>query len=147
MAIKTSTGLRNQMLDTNPLKTVFNLGFLKIYAGTVPADADASIGSATLLCTVSVNSTGTGITFASTASGGTIVKNSGEVWSGVNVATGTATFYRLVAAGDTGASSTTEARVQGTVATSGADLNLTSTSLTSAATQSIDYYSLTLPTA
>jgi hypothetical protein len=94
-----------------------------------------------------VNSTGTGITFASTASGGTIVKNSGEVWSGVNVATGTATFYRLVAAGDTGASSTTEARVQGTVATSGADLNLTSTSLTSAATQSIDYYSLTLPTA
>jgi hypothetical protein len=147
MAIKTSTGLRNQMLDTNPLKTVFNLGFLKIYAGAVPADADASIGSATLLCTVSVNSTGTGITFASTASGGTIVKNSGEVWSGVNVATGTATFYRLVAAGDTGASSTTEARVQGTVATSGADLNLTSTSLTSAATQSIDYYSLTLPTA
>jgi hypothetical protein len=35
MAIKTSTGLRNQMLDTNPLKTVFNLGFLKIYDSSV----------------------------------------------------------------------------------------------------------------
>jgi UDP-N-acetylglucosamine enolpyruvyl transferase len=147
MAIKTSTGLRNALLDTGSLKSTFNLGFLKIYAGTVPADADASLGSATLLCTVSVNSTGTGITFAASASGGTIVKNSGEVWSGVNVATGTASFYRLVTAGDTGGASTTEARIQGTVATSGADLNLTSTSLTASATQTIDYYSLSLPTA
>ncbi len=140
MAQKMSTGLCNKLLDTNPLKTIFNLGFLKIYGGSVPATADAA-ASATLLCTVSVSSGGTGVTFETTASGGVILKKSSETWSGVNAASGTATHYRLVAAGDTGASSTTEARIQGTVGTGGADMNLGSTSLTSAATFTINYFS------
>lgn len=145
MSIKSSTGLRNQLLDANPLKTIFNLGFIKIYAGTVPTSADDSIGAATLLCTISNNATGTGITFAASASGGSISK-SAETWKGVNAATGTAAFYRHVAAGDTGGSSTTEARVQGLVGTSGSDLNLTSISLVSGADQAIDFYTVTLPT-
>jgi hypothetical protein len=147
MALKSSTGLRNKLLDTGSLKSIFNLGFIKIYAGTAPASADDSLGAATLLCTISVNSTGTGITFAASASNGTLVKNSGEAWSGVNVANGTAAFYRLVAPDDTGASSTTEARIQGTCGTSGADLNLTNVALVSGAAQTVDYYSVSLPTA
>ena len=68
------------------------------------------------------------------------------VWSGVNVATGTATFYRHVGAADDGTLSTTQPRIQGTVGTVGAELNLSSTSLTTGATQTIDYYSIALPT-
>ena len=61
---------------------------------------------ATLLCAVTVNSTGTGINFDTAASGGVLQKAPGEVWSGVNVATGVASFYRHVAAGDAGDAST-----------------------------------------
>ena len=43
MAERMSTGLCNQLLDTAPLKDIFDLGFIKIYSGTVPSTADASI--------------------------------------------------------------------------------------------------------
>lgn len=144
--MKASTGLRNKLLDTGPLNSVLDLGFIKIYAGTEPATADAAIGAATLLCTISNNSTATGIKLETAASAGSIPKESTEVWSGVNVAGGTATFYRHVAPGDDGTLSTTQARLQGTIGTSGADLNLSSINLSNGATQTIDYYSVTLPT-
>lgn len=146
MAFQISTALSNKMLDTAPLRTVMNLGFIKIYAGTPPADADAAIGSATLLCTVSNNATATGLTLAATAAARTIAKNGSEVWSGVNAASGTAAFFRYVAVGDTGAASTTEARIQGTVGTGGADMNLSSVNLTSGAIQALDFGNFTLPT-
>lgn len=146
MTLKTSTGLRNQLLDTDSLRNIMDLGTLKIYGGTVPADADAALTGATLLCTITNNSTATGLTLDSAAVDGTLGKAPAEVWSGVNAASGTATFYRHVAAGDTGAASTTQARVQGEVAVFGAELNLTSTTLASGATQNIDFYTLALPT-
>jgi hypothetical protein len=146
MAIKTSTGLRNKILDTSAFRTFMNLGFIKIYTGSQPADADAAV-TGTLLCTISNNSTGTGLTMAASATSGTIVKAAAEVWSGTNAATGTAGYYRHVAAGDDGTSSTTQARIQGSIGTSGADMNLSSVSLTNGATQTIDNYSITLPTA
>jgi len=145
MALKASTGLRNKLLDTNPLKTIFNLGFLEIYAGTIPADADQSIGGATLLVRISNNNTTTGLTFASTASAGAITKNLGETWSKAAAGTGTATFWRFVAAGDTGALSTTEARIQGTIGLVGADLNVSSLSYTATTVYTIDSFALSLP--
>lgn len=147
MTIKTSTGLRNKLLDTGSFKSVMALGFLKIYSGAVPADADAALGAATLLCTISVNSSGTGLSMDTSAAAGVLVKAPADIWSGVNAATGTASFYRHVAVSDDGTLSTTQARVQGLVATAGADMNLSSVSLVSAATQTVDFYSLALPTA
>jgi hypothetical protein len=94
---------------------------------------------------VSVNSGGTGVTFESAAADGTIVKESSEVWSGLNVASGTATFYRHVAPSDTGALSTTEARIQGTIGLAGTDMVLTNNVLANGATQTIDYYAVNLP--
>lgn len=146
MSLKSSTGLRNKLMATNPLKTIMAAGFVKIYAGTVPATADDAIGSATLLCTISINSTGTGVNFDTAAVGDTLSKAPAEVWSGVNTASGTATFYRHVAVGDDGTSSTTQARLQGLCGVAGAELNLSSTALTNGATQTIDYYSVALPT-
>jgi len=145
MTLRASTGLRNGILVTGSVKNQLDLGFLKIYAGTVPSDADASLGSATLLATITKNGDDvTGLTFAATASAGAVSK-ANEVWSGTNVTTGTATFYRFVLTGDTGALSTTEKRIQGSVATSGADLVMTSTSLSSGAPTNIDFFSLSYP--
>lgn len=145
MAIKTSTGLRNKLLDTSPLKTIFSLGFLEVWSGTVPTDADQSTSGATLLCRFSNNNTATGLTFASTAAAGAITKNLAETWSKAAAATGTATFYRFVAAGDTQALSTTEARIQGTVGVSGADLNLATLAFVAATVYTVDSYSLSIP--
>jgi hypothetical protein len=146
MTVKASTGLRNYMLDTGSAKAGLNLGFIKIYAGVEPATADASLGSATLLCTLSNNSTGTGLTLEAAAAAGIILKNAAETWSGNNVAGGVAAFYRHVAPGDTGASSTTERRVQGSIATAGADMNMSNTTLVNGAPQTLDYYAVALPT-
>lgn len=153
MALKLSTSLRNCMLGDSPLSVALALGFIKIYAGTEPANADAAVpGGATLLCTISVNSTGDGLSFGP-PNNGTIPKDSGEVWSGVvsNVGGLNAAWYRHVGAADTGVALTDpadidEPRLQGTIGVSGADMNLSSVLLTNGATQTIDYYSVTQPT-
>jgi hypothetical protein len=141
--MKASTGLRNKMLDTGSVKSILALGFIKIYGGAVPADADAAV-TGTLITTVSVNSTGTGLSMGTAAAG--VLPKASEVWSGVNAASLTATYFRHVAAGDDGTLSTTQDRIQGTVGTAGADLNLSSTALTNGATQTIDFYNIALPT-
>ena len=146
MTIMESTGLRNKTLDTGSMRSVLNLGFVRIYAGTIPATADASIGSATLLCTLSESGTGTGLTLAAAAVDGVIFKEPTETWSGTNVAGGVATFYRHVAVGDTGASSTTQARIQGNVAAAGSDMNLTAgTTLTNGAPLTLNSYYISRP--
>ena len=148
MAIKTSTGLRNQLMDTAALRTIFNLGFLNIYDGPVPATADDALDAANhLLVQISNAGTGTGLTFAASAVGGAITKTLAETWSGVSVAAGDASFYRLITPGDTGAQSTTYARVQGLINTSGSDLNMTTTTLAISTSYPVDSFSLSLPTA
>lgn len=145
MSLKASTGLRNAMLVTGSLKSQLDLGFIKIYAGTVPTDADQSLGAATLLCTITKNGDGvTGLTIAATASAGAVAKFN-EIWSGTNATTGTASFWRFIKTGDTGTLSTTEVRLQGTAATSGSELVMTSTSLAGGAPQNIDYFTVALP--
>lgn len=146
MPLKTSTGLRNKILDTGSLRATLSLGAIRIYSGAVPATADAALGTAVLLTTISNNSTATGLTFDAAASGGILSKAPAEVWSGLNVAGGVASFYRHAAPADTGALSTTEARIQGTCAVAGADMNLTNTTLANGATHTVDFYQVNLPT-
>lgn len=146
MALKLSTGLRNKLMDTGSLKSTFALGFLKIYSGVAPLDVDAAV-TGVLLCTISVSGGATGLSFDVSAVAGIISKPAGVVWSGTNVATGSASYYRHTAVGDDGTLSTTQARIQGNIATVGADLNLSSTSLVSGASQALDYYSVTIPSA
>lgn len=146
MAIKISTGLSNKLLDTGSLRATMAAGFLRIYTGAPPADADAAV-TGTLITTISISSGGTGINFDTAAAAGVLAKAPAEVWSGVNGSTNTAGYFRHVAVGDTGVSSATQARIQGTVGVTGADLNLTSVSLVSAATQVIDFYTVAMPLA
>lgn len=145
MTVKTSTGLANKMLDTGSVKSIMDGGLIKIYAGAVPATADDAVGSATLLCTITAS--GSGLTLGAAADRA-IPKEASEVWSGVNVAGGVATFYRHVAPGDTGAASVTQPRAQGLIAQFGSDMNFTlGTTLANGATQSLQFYQFYLPSA
>lgn len=147
MSTQFSTGLRNDMLVTGSLKSLMDGGFLKFYSGPVPASADAALdGANTLLCTISNNGTGTGLTLATSASGGTVAKNASEVWKGTNSASGAASFVRFVKSSDTGAASITERRIQGLVDVVGAEANLSNVVLTSGAEQLIDSCVFALPT-
>lgn len=146
MAIKPSTGLRNSILVTGSLKAALANGFIKIYSGTPPADADAAV-TGTMLCTIGDGDSVTGLNLGATATAGVVEKDAGESWQGTCAATGTATYYRHVGASDTGALSTTEPRIQGTVGTVGTDLELSSVALVSAAVQTIDFYSIAFPAA
>ena len=84
------------------------------------------------------------------AAAGVLTKDSTQTWSGVAVATGTAGWCRFEAAvTDGGALDSTESvkRMDGSVSTSGAELNLSATSIVNTATQTVDTFSCTLPTA
>ena len=145
MALKLSTGLRNAMLDSANFKTQMDGGLINVYDGTVPATADAALSGNTLLCTFSLNSTGSGISFDTTATGDTIAKAPAEVWAGDPVVTGTATFYRHVASGDDGTLSTTQARIQGQVG-AGNEMLLATNVFTVGVNRALDYYTFTMPT-
>lgn len=145
MAMKISTALAKAMLDTGSFKASLTGMKLKIYAGTEPATADAALGGATLLVTISDNGGAGALSFEASAVANTIQKLSSQVWSGTNSATGTATFCRLELASDTGTASTTEIRVQGDVGIAGKFCNLSSVALTSGATQTVNSMAITLP--
>ena len=145
MGFEISVALRNALLVE--MKTQLDGGVIRIYddSAAIPSSPTDAVGSAVLLCTVSNNSAGTGINFDTAPASGTLAKAPAETWSGTNAASGTAAFYRFSALSDTGAYSTTEDRLQGTIGTVNADLLLSSTTLTSGNTQRVDYYTVGMP--
>lgn len=149
MALIFSTGFKNEVLDTGSVKTTFDDGYIDVYAGTVPADADAALGGATLLVTYSDNGAaegaGNGLDLDTAAAGGAIGKAPAQVWKGNAAATGTASFFRYRQTGDGGLLSTTDVRIQGTVGGGGADLFVTSTSFSSGVDYTLDAFSLSIP--
>jgi hypothetical protein len=107
-----------------------NSGYLNIYSGTVPANADTALSGNTLLATLTMAATAFGAANTSTgvATAGTITADSSAD------ATGTATFFRVMESGTTPG---TVVVFQGTVGTSGAELNLSSTSIVATGTVSV----------
>ena len=141
-----SSGLRNHLMAVGSFKDALDGAYLKIYSGTPPATADAAIpAGATLLCTVTVDAGPTGLTFEASTTTGLLLKAGAESWEGVNVADGTAAWFRMAPPADAGDLSTTAIRVQGSAAQAGADLNLTNPELLTGATQTVDYFSVLMP--
>ncbi len=144
MAAKLSTGLVNKLMATSSFKTLFALGFIDIYSGTQPNSADDA-PSGTKLCTLYSDGVSVGLSWAASASGGALSKAS-ETWSGTVLATGVAGWFRLREAADAGtASSTTACRYDGSVATSGGQMNLGSLTLTTGAPFVISAATFSLP--
>lgn len=146
MAIRLSTGLINQLMDTDAFRDIFALGFIDIYTGTQPANADLG-ATGTLLCTLTSDGDGvTGLSWAATATDGALSKSGAETWQGTVVSTGTAGWFRLRAAGDAGTSlSTTAPRYDGAVSTSGAEMNLGTVNLIAAAPLILTGATFTMP--
>lgn len=88
-----------------------------------------------------------GLTLANAAAG-VISKTTAETWSGTAANSGTAGWFRFVGAvNDPGSADSSEQylRLDGNVATSGAILNMASTSITALATQTINSFNVTQP--
>lgn len=82
--------------------------------------------------------------FLALAASGAITKHASQTWSGVGIADGTAGYFRFYgAATDAGSISTTLPRIDGRIATSGAELNLSNTSIVTGASQTISSFSIT----
>jgi len=149
MTVKLSTGLRTALMDATSFEATFANAEIRIYGYTgapitAPATADAAI-TGELLVTIT-EAADAPLTFAAAASG--VLTKSANTWAGTVAANSTAVYWRLVDKTDDGDDlSTTDPRVQGTIGTAGADGNLSSVSLTAAASQTIDYFSVTIPAA
>jgi len=150
MALKLSTGLRDALLGTDSLKGILDYGVIKIFGGTPPSTADGDDTTFTLLVEITTDgldvtpgATTNGLVFAA-PSGGTIAK-SADNWSGAAVATGTASWFRLYDNDVNMGSSSTAARLQGTVGTYGADMLVSSTNVVGGATITVDSFNMTLP--
>ena len=134
------------------LKDVLKDGKLQIYSGAQPANPD-SAASGTLLLEITVSSGawvaaafGNGLEFEDDPTDGEIEKSASETWSGAAIASGTAGWFRFVGnATDAGGASTTLPRIDGSIGVSGADMNISSTTITSGRTYTIDNFVLTLP--
>ena len=143
MALKLSTALRNKLLSNTSFLSVFVDSFLEVWTGLQPASPDAA-PTGTLLCRIYSDAASLGLEF-STAVSGVLGKKSAETWSGYGIATGTAGWFRLKAAGDTAVLSTTECRLDGTCATSGGQLDMSSLSITTGALQTVSSFNITQP--
>lgn len=160
--IKLSTGLRNALAGVQGYIQCFDKGCIEIYTGPQPLTADAA-PSGTLLGIVSVDglawddTLGTnGLTWLA-AAGGAAAKSTDQ-WKFTGLADGTAGWFRLKAfkgaaspltgngnSSDVGALSTTHRRMDGSIAVSGADLNLSNISIVTGAPNTIDVFSFTIP--
>jgi hypothetical protein len=110
---------------------------INIYSGSVPADADASIGASTLLAQLTMNATAFGAA-ADANPNATITAAAITDDSSAN-ATGTATYFRILTQ-DAGT-----VIAQGTVGTATSDMILNTVSITSGSVVSITSFVITVP--
>lgn len=129
---RASVAVRNAAIDA--ITPLFNSGYLRLYSGTRPTNPDTALSGNTLLAELTFGSTA-----AAGASSGTATFNAITADSSAD-ASGTCTFARCFQ------SNGTTALIDLEVGTSGANINLNSTSISSGASVSISSFTLSLPT-
>lgn len=146
MTVRVSTGFRDLILGTEAFRDIFERGVIFIYTGSQPATADAAV-SGTKLGQVTESggafnfgSPDNGLLFAA-PDGGSIAKDSGQLWQFEGLADGTAGWGRLMGnALDNEGQSESLPRVDFSIGRSGADLILSNTSIVTGATHTIDQF-------
>jgi hypothetical protein len=153
MALKFSTGLRNALLDTNSFQDIFANGVLYLYSGTQPTDPDAAAtGSMLLKVTLAggafAHGTATnGLNFGA-AVAGVLPKSSSETWSGACTTAGTIGWFRFCANpadSEPTDADTVRKSFDGSVASSGAQLLMSSTTVAVGDTRTIDSFNASIP--
>jgi hypothetical protein len=127
MTLGINVTTRNAMLDAITTRAGAS-ALLRIYDGTQPATGGTAT---TLLAELTCNAT-----FAPAASSGVLTLNAITSDTSAN-ATGTATWFRIVQSGGS------THVLDGTVGTSGADLNLNTVSIVSGATVAVSSFTIT----
>ncbi len=129
MTLGLNETLRNNQLDEITARAGAS-ALLRIYDGSRPATGGAAT---TLLAELTCNAT-----FAAAASSGVLTLNAITADSSAN-ASGTATWFRIVQSGGS------THVLDGSVGTSGQDLNLNSTSITAGGSVSVTSFTITAP--
>lgn len=153
----TNEALADESVGGNPtitgqgksLKEIFNGAVLHIYSGSAPSTADL-VESGVLLLVITEDSLAftigslTNALLFDAVSSGTLSMDAAQTWSGVGLADGTAGYYRLYDnEGLTGATALS-IRLQGTVGTSGADMNVSTTAIVTSGNSTVTQFDLTV---
>lgn len=134
MATKISTAAASDMADALDAY-IGNAGKIIIYSGTEPATANTALSGNTVLATF----TGGSPVFGAASSG--VITLQGVPLTVAASASGTASFFRIFKTDGT------TVAVQGTVGTSGQQLNLNTLTITSGVNVTITSGTITMPTA
>ncbi len=126
----------NAVVDKFDVGTANATGKVEIRTGTQPADPDAA-ATGTLLVTILLQNPAFGAA-VDASPGGKATVNGGGTLTGTAVATGTAGYFRAYDRDDV-------AIIDGECGTSGADMNLDSTSITSGQDVTIQTWDITEP--
>jgi len=129
---------------------IFQNCVAEVYTGSQPSSADAG-ATGTKLLRISLNSgpftpgsSVSGLNFGEVAAG-VLKKEAGEIWSGEGLADGPAGWFRIYDNDYVTGASTDAIRMDGAVATSGAQFNMSNTSVSVGGTTTVDSVALTLP--
>jgi hypothetical protein len=125
-------------VDAIDTGTTNSEGRLRIYSGSVPADADAALGGATLLAELTFQNPAFGN--ASDAAPGATATANLPIEDTSADATGTAAFFRIV-----DRDVTTHSQGSVTATSGGGDLELNSINIQSGATVEITSMTITMP--
>lgn len=124
MALNPKTAASSRNLALNAAFDPLNSGFLRIYDGTQPVDADTALGAQVLLAELTLNATA----FAAAAAGS---KTANAITTDASAnATGTATWASLIKSGGVRA---TDNVMDMSVGTAGANLNMNSVAISAGA--------------
>ncbi len=130
------------------LKDLFRNCVIDLFSGVQPTDADTT-ESGTKLARITLSS---GAFVAGTAANGlnlgtaidgVIGKASGEVWSGVGLVTGNAGWFRIYDNSVITGASTSAIRIDGAIATTGAQMSMSNTTITQNGTTTIGSVAIT----
>ncbi len=132
------------------LKDLFRNGVLDIFSGTQPTDADTTesgtklvritLSSGDFVAGTAANGINLGI-----ATDGVIGKDSDETWSGVGIVAGNAGWFRLYDNTATTGASNSAIRLDGAIATTGAQMSMSNTTITKKGTTTIGSVAITDP--
>lgn len=150
MTLRLSSKLSNSMMDTASLKGSIAAFVIDIYGGTIPGTPKFAndVPGSTKLARISLTGTGSALSWETSSTEGQLEKNASEVWYGLCTLAGTATWFRICTVADDQTdddTTKTRYRIDGTVGTSGADMNLASTTFALNDPIVISAFSLTLP--
>jgi len=135
--------------NSQGFKDIFANNVIRVYSGAAPANADA-VETGVLLLKLTKSSgavtpgTSTNGNNFGTITTGVLAKDA-NVWSGVGLADGTAGHFRVYDNGEITGASTTSKRCQGTCGTSGTDFVMSSSTIVTGATVTLDSFNITQP--